>query len=120
MRVVVPYLTSVKVVEVPTLGFAWSVGVTSVFGSIFSENVPVTIVLRATFVALRAGLALVTVGAVLSTVIVTELEAEEVLPAASVAVAVSECSPSLRALLGVKVQLPELSVLAVPSLVLLT
>ena len=74
--VVVPYLTSIKVEEV------------SVVGSIFSENVTMGQVLRATFVAPGAGLTPLTVGAVLSsTVTVTKLEAVEVLPPASVALA---------------------------------
>ncbi len=73
---VVPYLTSIKVEEV------------SVVGSIFSENVTMGQVLRATFVAPGAGLTPLTVGAVLSsTVTVTKLEAVEVLPPASVALA---------------------------------
>ena len=55
-------------------------------------------------------------GAAVSTVILTALEAVEVLLAASVAVAVMECLPSLRAVEGVKLQSPELSALAVPSL----
>jgi hypothetical protein len=76
--VVVPYLTSIKVEEV------------SVVGSNFSENVTMGQMLRSTFVAPGAGLTPLTVGAVLSsTVTVTKLEAEEVLPAGSVAVAVS-------------------------------
>ena len=55
-------------------------------------------------------------GATVSTVMLTALEAPEVLLAASVAVAVSECAPSERAALGVKLQLPEeLSAVAVPS-----
>jgi hypothetical protein len=74
--VVVPYLTSIKVEEV------------SVVGSIFSENVTMGQVLRATFVAPGAGLTPLTVGAVLSsTVTVTKLEAVEVLPPASVGLA---------------------------------
>jgi hypothetical protein len=74
--VVVPYLTSIKV------------EVVSVVGSIFSENVTLGQVLRATFVAPGAGLTLLTVGAVLSsTVTVTKLEAVEVLPPASMALA---------------------------------
>ena len=55
-------------------------------------------------------------GATVSTVMLTALEALEVLLAASVAVAVMECLASLRAALGVKLQLPELSALTVPSL----
>ena len=55
-------------------------------------------------------------GAAVSTVMLTALEALEVLPAASLALAVIECVPSLKAALGVKLQLPELSALAVPSL----
>jgi hypothetical protein len=74
--VVVPSLTSV------------TVEVLSVAGSILSENVAVTLVLRATFVAPLVGLTLLTVGGVLSTVTVTELEADEVMPPASVAFAV--------------------------------
>ena len=58
----------------------------SVFGSIFSENVAVTTVLRATFFAPLVGLTLLTLGAVLSTVTLSVV-AEEVLPAASLAVA---------------------------------
>ena len=59
-------------------------------------------------------------GAAVSTVMLIAPEALEVLPAASVAVAVIECVPSLRALEGVKLQLPELSALAVPSLLSLS
>ena len=57
-----------------------------------------------------------TLAAPVSTVTLTALEALEVLLAASVAVAVMECVPSLKAVLGVKLQSPELSALAVPSL----
>jgi hypothetical protein len=54
-------------------------------------------------------------GATVSTVMLTALEASEVLPAASVAVALIECVPSLRALEGVKLQLPELLAVVVPN-----
>jgi hypothetical protein len=60
----------------------------------------------------------VAVGAVASIVRLSALEAEEVFPAASFAVAVMEWLPSLRALLGVKLQLPALSAVLVPSEVL--
>jgi hypothetical protein len=59
-----------------------------VFGSISSEKVAVTLAVRATPLVLLAGLVLLTVGAGLPTVTVIESEAEEVLPAASVALAV--------------------------------
>ena len=45
-------------------------------------------------------------GAAVSTVMLIALEAPEVLPAASVAVALIECLPSERALEGAKLQLP--------------
>jgi hypothetical protein len=54
-------------------------------------------------------------GAAVSTVMLTALEALEVLPAASLALAVIECVPSLRAALGVKLQSPELLAVAVPN-----
>ena len=54
-------------------------------------------------------------GAAVSTVTLTALDALEVLPAASVAVAVMEWLPSERALLGVKLQLPEPSAVVVPK-----
>ncbi len=57
-------------------------------------------------------------GAVVSTVTLVAVEAEEVFPAGSVAVAVIEWLPSLSALLGVKLQLPVLSAVVVPSLVM--
>jgi hypothetical protein len=71
-----PCLLSVKVPEV------------NVFGSISSEKVAVTLAVAATPLVLLAGLVLLTVGAGLPTVTVTESEAEEVLEAASVALAV--------------------------------
>ena len=54
-------------------------------------------------------------GAAVSTVMLTAAEEEDVLPAASVAVAVMECWPSLNAVLGVKLQLPEPSAVVVPK-----
>jgi hypothetical protein len=95
IRVVVPYLTSVKVVEVPTFGFVGSFGVvTSVFGSISSENVTPGQLFRSTFVVPLGGPAPRTVGAVLSvlsTVTCTVLLADS-LPAASVAVTSKVCA----------------------------
>ena len=55
-------------------------------------------------------------GAMVSTVMLIALEAVEVLLAASVAVAVIECVPSLKAVLGVKLQLPSDLAVVVPSL----
>ena len=55
-------------------------------------------------------------GAAVSIKMTSGAEGLEVLSAASVAVAIIECCPSLRELLGVKLQLPEeLSAVAVPS-----
>jgi hypothetical protein len=59
-------------------------------------------------------------GAVVSTVMLTALEAPEVLLAASVAVALIECVPSERALEGVKLQLPSDLAVVVPSLLSLS
>ena len=56
-------------------------------GPIFSEKVAVRLVPRPTFVAPLSGVVLLTMGCVVSTLTVTELETEEVLPAASVALA---------------------------------
>jgi hypothetical protein len=92
--------------------------VVSVLGSIASEKVASTLAVAATPVAPSAGATLLTVGAVASMVRLSALEAEEVFPAASLAVAVIEWVPSLRALLGVKLQLPALSAVVVPSDVL--
>jgi hypothetical protein len=64
------------------------VPIVSVLGSIPTEKVAVTLAVAATPLVLLAGLVLLTVGAGLPTVTVTESEAEEVLPAASVALAV--------------------------------
>jgi hypothetical protein len=73
--VVVPSLTSVTAEDV------------SVAGSISSENLAAISVLRITSVAPLRGYTSLTLGAVLSTLRVTELEAEEVLPSASMALA---------------------------------
>ena len=56
-----------------------------------------------------------TEGAVVSTVTVNDADAEEMLPAASDAVAEIACAPSLSAELGVKVQVPAPPTVAVPS-----
>src|SRR5215212_942393 len=55
-------------------------------------------------------------GAMVSTVMLTAAEADEVLPAASLAVAVMECVASLRFAPGVKVQVPVLLAVVVPML----
>src|SRR5215212_9755439 len=55
-------------------------------------------------------------GAMVSTVMLTAAEAGEVLPAASLAVAVMECVALLRFAPGVKVQLPVLSAGVVPMM----
>ena len=92
--------------------------VVSVLASIASEKVASTLVVIGAFVAPSAGTTLLTAGAVASMVRLSALEAEEVFPAASFAVAVIEWVPSLRVLLGVKLQLPALSAVVVPSEVL--
>jgi hypothetical protein len=83
--------------------------------SIVSEKVTLTVPFMSAPVASADGLLRVTVGAVVSTVILTAVEAELGFPAESVAVAVRLCAPSDKAVAGVMLQLPSASVVAVPS-----
>jgi len=84
-----------------------------------ASAVPLKVGVASLVIALSAGLVISgALGAVVSIVTLIAAEAVEVLLAASVALAVIECVPSLKALLGMKLQSPEPSAAVVPSEVL--
>ena len=80
-----------------------------------SENVTTRLSLMLTSVAPLAGATTVALGAVVSTTMATLSLIGEMLPAASVAVALRSWGPSVSGVEGVKLQLPLPSAVTVPS-----